>query len=494
MFVGIDLGTQSVKVCIFSETGRKISASSHNYDFSVPRQGWAEQEPESWWDATVKALNTAISSYEKAGFHRRELRGVSFSGQMHGLVMLDKRGQTLRPAILHCDQRTVKTIESIYEIVSSDELGGVTYNRLYTGFLLASLVWVRENEPRLYNQISVVLFPKDYIRFRITNELGTEVSDASASGAFDIVRREWAVSALSKLGIDTGIFPKVSESGAQCGYVSCEAAAETGLPEGIPVFFGGGDQPMQALGNGAIYKGTATSNIGTSGQISCFSDFPGFNPLFNTNTFCNVLPNTWYSMGAFMSAGAAHSWFGKKILRHDDFQALDNEIADIPAGSEGLIFLPYIMGERTPHMNPNAKGLLHGLTIQHDYRYCMHAVMEGVCYALRDCMRVLQEQNSVSIETIIASGGGAKSSLWLQMQADILEHPIHVSTCSEAAELGAAILAAAGVGIYSDIPEACRNMSVTLSTPIQPKPANFSVYRDSYEKYRTLYERVNDLF
>jgi len=492
--MGIDLGTQSLKVCVYTEKGALASLESRTYDFDIPYPGWAEQAPEVWWAATAQAIRGCIDGLSKNGYDIADLKGISFSGQMHGLVMLDSEGQAIRPAILHCDQRTQKTIDEIYEIVSMRELGGFTHNRLSPGFLLASLVWVRDHEPESYRRIHTVLLPKDYIRYRLTGELGTDFSDASGSCAFDIVNFKWADRALSRLGIDTKLMPSVHASDAQSGVVSQLVADEIGLPRGLPVYFGGSDQPLQALGNGVTRKGMFTLNFGTSGQIYSYCDQPILNPLFNTNTFCNVIPGAWYSMGAFMSAGVAHSWFCKKIAGRSDYAALDGEVQNVSAGSGGLIFLPYLMGERTPHMNPDAKGVFHGLSVQHDYRHCIHAVMEGVCYASRECFEVLQDLSAVSSGAIVASGGGAKSRVWLQMQADILERPISVSQIAESASLGAAILAAVGAGEYSDITQAAEQMTMSLSESIAPNPSNYSVYREGFEKYKELYKRVSDLF
>jgi len=490
--MGVDLGTSSVKACIADRVGTVVSIGGSIYSFDSPKYGYAEQNLWDWWSATKTAIAKALKKLDASQI--ANIRCIGLSGQMHGLVCIDRNGKQIRPAILHCDQRTQQEIHDIYDIVSKEELGNITLNQLSTGFLLPSLMWVKKNEPKNYAAIWKVMLPKDFIRFEMTGEIGTEYSDASGTLAFDVVKQEWAFDVIQRLGLRKDIFPPCSPSAAIAGGLRREVANELGLREGIPVVFGGADQPMQALGNGVIEPGMATSTIGTSGQIFVVQSQPVLNKSFNTNLFCNALPESWYSMGAIMSAGIALKWLTSKIIHNTDLNELDGKAADIAPGSEGVIFLPYLMGERTPHLDPNAKGMFFGLSIKHDYRHLIRAVMEGICFALKDCLVTLEQSGEIGHKEIIASGGGANSQLWKQIQADVYNREIRTTKATENACLGAIELGGIGTGIFANAQEACRYMVQYDDRIIEPNPRNVSVYEETYEKFKALYVNNKDMF
>lgn len=492
LIMGIDLGTSSVKACIADSSGEVLAIGAYRYTFDSPLFGYAEQNLSVWWSSTKMAIANALKQLDKSQID--DIRCIGLSGQMHGLISLDRNGKQVRPAILHCDQRTVQEVDDIYQICSQEEVEKVTLNRLSTGFLLPSLLWVKKNEPGKYEDIWKIMLPKDYIRFELTGQIGTEYSDASGTLAFDVMNKDWAYGLINKLGLRTDIFPPCSKSSAIAGNLRKEVAEELGLSAGIAVVFGGGDQPMQALGNGVIEPGMITSTIGTSGQVFVVQSQPALNPEFSTNIFCNVLPDSWFSLGAIMSAGVALQWLTTKIIHKTDMNELEPMIRELPPGSEGVVFLPYLMGERTPHMNADAKGMFFGLTIKHDYRYMVRAVMEGVCFALKDCLVLLDKDGGASNQKVIASGGGANSHTWKQIQADVYNRKIRTTKATENACLGAIILAGIGTGIFTDAKQACKQMVQYKDEVMIPIPENVAAYETVYEKYRTLYKVNQDLF
>jgi len=492
LIMGIDLGTSSVKVCIADVSGGVLATGANNYIFDSPLFGYAEQNLSVWWSSTKTAIAKALRQLSKTQI--ANIHCIGLSGQMHGLISIDKNGKQVRPAILHCDQRTAQEVNDIYRICSKEEVERITLNRLSTGFLLPSLLWVKKNEPEKYEEIWKVMLPKDYIRFELTGETGTEYSDASGTLAFDVIKKEWAFELIKKLGLRLDIFPSCSKSSDIAGNLRKEVAEELGLTIGIPIVFGGADQPMQALGNGVIELGMITSTIGTSGQVFAVQSQPVLNPQFNTNVFCNVLPDSWFSLGAIMSAGVALQWLTDKIIHKNDLKELDSKIIELAPGSEGVIFLPYLMGERTPHMNADAKGMFFGLTIKHDYRYLVRAVMEGVCFALKDCLVLLDKEGDTTNQEVIASGGGANSIPWKQIQADVYNRKIRTTKATENGCLGAIILAGIGTGIFKDAKQACKQMIQYEDEVMIPIPENVAAYQEVYAKYKKLYIVNQDLF
>ena len=482
--IGIDLGTSSVKMLIMNSKGNVVSSHKVEYPILTPREGYAEQDPISWWNATAAAIRV---SFTNIAIKPSDICCIGFSGQMHGTVILDKSGGVIRPAIIWCDQRTQEEIQQIYELVGRETVGRITHNPLFTGFQLPSLLWIKHHEPENYRRIGAVICPKDYIRYKLTGVVCSEISDASSTLCFDIVSQQWSEEILTKADIDTAIFPTCKKPTEIIGSVHKQGAVETGLAEGTPVIAGGSDQPMQAIGNGITTPGIISSTIGTGGQLYSLSYKPIYNPEMNTHTFCGVIPGAWYVMAATLSAGLSLSWLRTNILGDCSYAIIDKEALDVPAGSEGLIFLPYLAGERTPHLNPNARGLFYGLTLKHSRSHFSRAVMEGVVFSLKDCLMVLNKLG-IHISKIVASGGGSHSDLWLQIQADIFGMEIYTATRDEQAGYGAAIAAGVGVGIYSDIENACKAIIPSSKLAKEPNKDAVPIYQESYALYRNLYQ------
>jgi xylulokinase len=488
--IGIDLGTSSVKAILMDSEGIVLSQAQKSYQIDVPKMGQAEQSPELWWSSTVCVLRGIL---EQEKIDPSLIVGIGFSGQMHGLVMVDEQGVVVRPAIIWSDQRSKSQVERINHLIQEEKATGKMLNAVSTGFAVASLLWVKENEPDNYKKTDKILLPKDYIRFRLTGELAVEATDASSTLAFNVAERKWAGFLMDKLDIREDLFPSCFEPFDIAGEVTDPASKETGLPKGIPVVFGGGDQFMQAVGNGLVYPGMVSANIGTGGQIAAMTDQPLYDSKLRTNTFCHIKPNTWNIQGSSLTSGLSLEWLKTNILNEKDFETLEEMAASVAPGSEGLIFLPYLTGERTPHLNPSAKGIFFGLTLGHRSEHLVRAVMEGVAFSLKDSLEIM-ESLGVEAEKVIASGGGAKSKLWLQIQADIFSKPIYTTQTKEEASVGAAITAGVGIGLYPSVEEACEKLISTHSEVMEPIKENSSLYAKRYELFKELYKRNEDLF
>jgi xylulokinase len=480
LLMGIDLGTSGLKTIVIEEKGKVLVEDKCSYSFDSPKSGYAEQDPDVWWNA-CKSTVTEVLNFCRS----KDIAGLSFSGQMHGLVMLDSNYQSVRPAILHCDTRSTKQVEELQSIFGTEGVRILMMNAVYTGFLLPSLLWVKENEPQNYQKIHYVCLPKDFLKLKITGELSTDYSDASGTLAFDIKNLCWSEEILNRLSIDIEIFPKCYESTNRVGSVSAEAAKMTGLSADTPVMAGGGDQVMQGIGNGMINVGDATVNIGSSGQVSFQVDRPVLNSNLSTNTFCSYQRDRWLLLGATMTAGLSLKWW-HQILGDVDYRQMDSEVAVIQPGSTGILFLPYLNGERTPHVDPNLSGMFLGINIGTSQAHMTRAVMEGITYSLMQAIEVCGELG-FSASSLIASGGGARSQPWLQLQADIYNLPIRVGTFEEQAGLGAAIVAGVGAGVYSDLEEGCRTAVRHRGNIIYPDIANHRIYQEYYELYKEAY-------
>jgi len=481
-YLGIDLGTSSVKCLLTDGQGYKICETSVVYDVLTPSQGYAEQSPDMWWDSTVVCISSVI---KKSGISPENIKAIGFSGQMHGAVVLDKDNKPVCNAILHCDARSADEIKEAYSLIDKDTLSHIVYNPLFSGFQPVSLLWLRNNRPGDYERIRKVVLPKDYIRFRMTGELGTEVTDASSTVLLDINNGEWSDMIISALGFDRSWFLPVSRPYEIAGTVNSEAAGLTGLKKGTPVVYGVSDQPAQALGNGVVSTGAATSTIGTGGQIFSVAAKPVFNPDLNTHCFLHAPKDTWYIMGATLSAGLALKWLAQNVIKQTSFPELDEQTAGICPG-DTPIFSPYLLGERTPHLDPKVRSVFFGLSLEHDYRHMYRAVMEGVVFSLKDSINII-ENLGIKPEKIIASGGGAKSDLWIQMQADIYNREISTTALEEQACLGAIILASVGTGEYSSISEACSILVRPGTKSAVPDIRNVDMYNAKYELYKNIY-------
>ncbi len=494
--IGIDIGTSGTKVLAIDEKGNVAATASAEYPLSTPKPLWAEQRADDWWEATCACLKEVLQTVPA-----EDVAGVGLSGQMHGLVMLDKADNVLRPAILWCDQRTQAQCDYITETVGKKLLVEETANPVLTGFTAPKIIWVRDNEPAIYERARMHLLPKDYVRFKLTGEFATEVSDASGTSLLNVPERRWSTAVLSKLGIPIEHLPKVYESCEISGQISKSGAAATGLKEGTPVAGGGGDQAAGAVGNGIVQSGIISVTTGTSGVVFAVADSPAVDPALRVHTFCHAVPGKWHVMGVMLSAGGSLRWYRDTcthsekqvaaLMQMDPYELITREAATVGAGSEGLLFLPYLTGERTPHPDPQARGAFVGLTVRHNKAHMGRAVMEGVAFGLRDSLEILKGMG-VSIGNVRASGGGARSDLWRQIQADIFNMPLSTINIDEGPALGVALLAGVGAGLYSSVEEACSTViKVTGKTPVTEDAALYEKY---YAIYRSLYPALKDQF
>lgn len=489
-FVGVDLGTSGAKAAAFDEAGRLVALGRREYGLSKPRPDWAEQDMESLWAATAAAIRQMLA--QSPGLAGR-VRAVGFSGQMHGLVMLDGALRPIRPAITWADQRSGGQIAALYAQVDPAWFHGLYRNRLSTGFLLPSLMWVRENEKEAYARLRHVLLPKDYIRLRLGGDLATDCSDASSTGLWDMAGRCWPAGLWPRLGLDPAVLPEARESCAPAGRVSRQGEGETGLAAGTPLACGGGDSLMMAVANGLIAPGPVSATIGTSCQLTCAVGAPVYDPELRTNTWCHARAGLWAVMGAHLSGGVALKWLRDNVLAAGGYDGMTALAAAVPAGSEGLLFLPYLSGERTPHNDPRARAIYLGLTLKHGRGHLVRAAMEGVAYSLRESLAIFQSLGLLATK-IIAGGGGARSALFRQIQADMYGRPVYVNREAEQAALGAAITAAVSVGHFQSYEEACAAMARLSDEVTEPDPAAMAVYAENFPRFQKLYLANRELF
>ncbi len=481
--MGIDLGTSSLKTLVADEKGHVVAQASQAYQFDSPHGGYSEQDPEVWWNACVKTIRACLAG---GAVKADEIKALSFSGQMHGAVLLDGAGHVIRPAILHNDARSGRQVRELKELFGSDGVSQLMMNPVYTGFLLPSLLWVRECERENYEKVRQVCLPKDYLKLRLTGEVSSDCSDASATLAYDIRKNCWSREILEKVQVPMSFFPKVYETADAVGTVSHEAALETGLSESTIVVAGGGDQVMQGIGNGVVTPGVASSNIGTAGQLSYRSDAPVLNPTLATNTFTSYKKDQWLVMGAIMNAGVTLKWFNS-LFEKADYEDVERMVSSVRPGSGGVVFLPYLNGERTPHLNPDLSGVLFGVNLNTGRAELTRAVMEGVTFALNEC-RELCESMGLHASEMIASGGGARSKTWLQIQADVFNTPLKVTDTSEQAGLGAAIAAGAGSGIYQTVEEGCGQAVHYKDLTVEPDQENHRIYEEYFQIFKETYQ------
>lgn len=489
--MGIDLGTSGIKALLLREDGICCGSGYSSYSISIPKPGYAEQNPKVWWNGLKSALSSALKT---GNVPSSDIKGIGLSGQMHGTLLLEKSGKPLYPAIIWCDQRSAQQVQEIYDKLGKEKLGEYAQNPIAVGFQAASVLWMKENEPEIYSQAHHILLPKDYIRFLLTGEYGTEPTDACSTLLFDCAKRCWSVELLKVLDIDQQLLPKVFSSPTDtAGTLSPWAAQELGLSAGIPVVFGGGDQPMQAVGNGILYPGDISITLGTGGQILAPLSSPKYDKELRTHLFCHVLQNTWYLMGATLNCCLAQNWFLEKVLGTNDFSGMHSAAAKIEPGSGGLYFVPYISGERTPYMDPNARGIFLGLTLAHDRASMMKAVIEGICYSIKDAFACLKPMLP-DINSAVLSGGGARSKLWRQTIADMLGIPIKISCMNEEAGTGAAICAMVGTGAFSNLSEAASALVSYSDTLVVPNPTAVDFYNQHFITYQEIYKANKNLF
>jgi xylulokinase len=484
VLMGVDLGTSSTKTVLIDESGHMLALAAREYPVDTPRPGWAEQDPEAWLAAAIATMAEALAKGEVSP---GDVCGIGLSGQMHGTVCLDRTGRALLPAIIWADQRSAKQVARVYRDVGAARLGAWTGNPLATGFMLATWLWLCDEMPDEAGATAHLLLPKDYLRYRLTGELGTEPSDGSSTLMFDTAGRRWSEPLLDALGIDQGLLPPVCESADIGGRLKPAMAARIGLPAGTPVVCGGSDQALQALGHGVVEPGIVSCTIGTGGQLFAPAPAPAYDPELRLHLFCHALPERWHLEAAILAAGLSLRWLRDNVLEGWSYADLADSAARMPPGSERLFFLPHLAGERTPHMDPQATGAFIGLTLRHRREHLARAVMEGVVFALRQGLDLMLRQIGVSVDRIVASGGATAHPLWLQLQADIFDRPIYRTETVEAAAVGAALLAGVGTGVYADAPEACRRTVNWRGEVIEPVPENVEKYRAAYETYCLIY-------
>jgi xylulokinase len=489
------VGTGGTRALVIDETGKVIASGSEEHEpFASPRPGWAEQDPRDWWRACGLAVRKALqSSNLRAG----EIGCVGFSGQMHGAVLLDSKDEVVRSAIIWCDQRSEAQTHELETLFGRDALIRLTCNPPLTNFTLTKLLWVREIEPQDWARVAHMMLPKDYVRFRLTGERAIDVADASGTLLLDVANRRWSAEVLNKSGIDAGLLPALHESPQVCGKISAAGAEATGLKVGTPVVAGAGDQAAGAVGMGIARAGAVSATIGTSGVVFAATDRPALDPQGRLHTFCHAIPGRWHVMGVTQAAGLSLRWFRDRFGvvskdGRDPYDLLAEEASAAPAGSEGAFWVPYLMGERTPHLDPNARAALLGLTASHTRGHIIRAVMEGVAYSLKDSFTIFEEMK-IPVTSIRLGGGGARSPLWRQIQADVYAHDVEVVAAEEGAAYGAAILAGVGAGAWSSVDEACDKV-VRVATKIAHHQADSRTMQQAYQTYRKIYPALHEVF
>lgn len=493
--IGVDCGTSGTKTVLFDEKGKVIASHTIEYPMYQPKNGYAEQDPADWANAMLDTVKAVMA---KSGVSANDVVGVGISGQMHGLVMLDGDGNVLRKSIIWCDQRTEAEVEQMNRLIGREKLIEITANPALTGWTAAKILWVKNNEPEIYEKCRHILLPKDYLRYILTGEFATEVSDASGMQLLDVPNRCWSKEICDALGIDMSMLAKVYESCEVTGELTAKAAALTGLKAGTIVVGGAGDNAAAAIGTGVAEDGKAFTTIGTSGVVFAHTSDIAIDPKGRVHTCCAAVPNTWHVMGVTQGAGLSLKWFRDnfceaeketaKYMGVDEYYLMDKEAMTVPVGAERLLYLPYLMGERTPHLDPNARGMFFGLSAMHTKKHMLRAVLEGVSYSLRDCVEVFREMN-INVSDMMACGGGGSSPLWRSMLADLYNCPVKTVASKEGPALGVALLALTGAGVYSSVPEACSAV-VSVDKTQQPDEANVPVYENYYQLYREIYPAI----
>lgn len=494
--LGIDVGTGGTRALIIGTDGRVFaSATAEHQPFASPQPGWAEQRPEDWWQAAGISIRQALAKGDLKG---DQITCVGFSGQMHGAVMLDASGTVVRPALIWCDVRTEKQCRDLTERIGAERLIQLTCNPALANFTLTKLLWTRENEPQNWKHVRSVLLPKDYVRFRLTGEKVTDVADASGTLLLNVARRQWSSEILQFAEIDPSFLPALHESPEVCANVSPAGAEATGLSVGTPVVAGAGDQAAGAVGMGIVTPGAVSATIGTSGVVFAATDRPALDPKGRIHTFCHAVPGRWHVMGVTQAAGLSLRWFRDQFAGtpttdgRDPYDQLTSEATTVPPGSDGLLWAPYLMGERTPHLDPSARGVLAGLTASHTRAHVIRAILEGVAFSLQDTFAIFAEMN-VPVKNIRLGGGGARSPLWRQIQADVYGHEVEIVEAEEGAAFGAAILAGVGAKFWPSVDAACESV-VRVVKRVSPIPTNVAIMNAAGNAYRRIYPAMKSIF
>lgn len=498
IFLGIDVGTGGTRAVLVDQAGRVVgSATSEHAPMQSPHIGWAEQDPQDWWGAASNAIQKCL---RKTQIAPGEIVCVGLTGQMHGLVLLDAQGRVLRRSIIWCDQRTAEQCRQITEKIGARELIERTANPALTNFTLPKIWWVQQHEPAIWSRVRRILLPKDYVRYRLTGTSAIDVAEASGTLFFDVARRKWSAEMLKDSGIDEELLPKVYESQEICGRVSKDGAEATGLAAGTPVVAGAGDQAAGAVGMGIVRAGAVSATIGTSGVVFAATSKPVLDPLGRIHTFCHAVPGQWHVMGVTQAAGLSLRWFRDQFGARSDssdaakdaYEQLTAEAASAPPGADGLLWAPYLMGERTPHLDPHARGAFVGITAQHTRGHLVRAILEGVAFSLRDSLEIFSELQ-IPVESIRLGGGGARSALWRQIQADVYARTVDFPEAEEGPAFGAALLAGVGAGAWPGVQEAC-DLAVRVARQIAPEERHAARMFRQYGIYRQMYPALRGIF
>ncbi len=489
-WLGLDVGTGGSRALLVDAGGSvRFSFIAPHEDMSMLKPLWAEQDPDDWWRASQLAVQGVL---KQAGIDGSSVKGIGLSGQMHGLVLLDEQNEVIRPALIWCDQRSQRQVNEINSKVGAENVVRAIANPVLTGFTLPKLLWVRDNEPELFDRVKHILLPKDYIRFKLTGEFATDVSDASGTALFDVLHRKWSDTMIDELHLDRATLPKAYESSEISGRVLGAAADDSGLLRGTPVVAGAGDQAASAIGNGIVEPGTVSCTVGTSGVVFAYLAKPAYDPGGRVHTFCHAIPGAWHVMGVTQGAGLSLQWYRNRLAQDCLYDELTADASLAPPGAHGLFWLPYLMGERTPHLDPNARGAWVGLTAKHQRSDLVRAILEGVCYSLKDGLEIIAELGAPPKVTRL-SGGGAKSPLWHQLFADIFDQRVTTLAMQEGSAFGAALLATVGTGEYASAQEVC-GVAVHEVNVKEPGAASAVFYGKRYEIYRSLYPALRDVF
>lgn len=488
-FIGIDASTTATKALLMDEQGMVVGVAATEYSFETPRPLWSEQHPDLWWDGTVNSIRQVLAT---SGVDGTAVHAIGLTGQMHGLVLLDEGGRVLRPAILWNDGRTAAECDEIRQRVGRQRLIQLTGNDALTGFTAPKILWVKNNEPDIYGRIRHILLPKDYVRFRLTGMAAMDKADGSGTILFNLQARDWSPEVVEALGINPDWLPPTFEGTAVTGTLSAEAAELTGLVAGTPVVAGGGDQAAGAVGVGAVEPGIVSLALGTSGVVFASANEPAIEPDGRLHAFCHAVADKWHMMGVMLSAAGSLRWFRDTLAPGEEFSTLVSAAKAIPAGSEGLLYLPYLTGERTPHPDPLARAGFIGLTVRHTRDHMTRAVLEGVAFGLRDSFELMRHAGLPAAQQVRVSGGGARSQLWRQILADVLQAELVTVNTTEGAAYGAALLAAVGMGAFESVGEACR-AAVHITGSDSPGP-NREAYQALYPFYQQLYPALVPIF
>lgn len=489
-FIGIDSSTTATKALLMNERGDVLGVASSEYTYETPHPLWSEQDPSLWWRGTVQSIREVL---QKTGVDASQVKGIGLTGQMHGLVLLDENGEVLRPAILWNDQRTASQCDAIRLKLGRENLIRITGNDALTGFTASKILWVQEHEPEIWKRARHILLPKDYVRYKMTGAFGMDKADGAGTILFDLAKRNWSAEVLSALEIPAEYLPPTFEGTDVTGELTSSAAKELGLPTGIPVFGGGGDQAASAVGTGAVRAGVVSVSLGTSGVVFAATDSPVIEPDGRLHAFCHSVPGKWHLMGVMLSAAGSLRWHRDTFAPGTDFDSLLEPAAQIPAGSDGLFFLPYLTGERTPHPDPLARGAFIGLTVRHSLPHLTRSVLEGVSFGLRDSFELMKGAGLENISQVRVTGGGARSPLWRQILADVLKAEVVTVNTTEGAAYGAALLAATGSGAFRSVESAC-DTSVKITGSTSPNPAQVELYQKYHEVYQGLYPALKPAF